>query len=49
MLKEELSPMYVGLCNFHEIFLRGIVDLETVSKAIFKKYREGRNPLYHKG
>ena len=41
--------MYIGLYNFHETFLRGVVDLETVSKAIFKKYREGRNPLYRKG
>jgi hypothetical protein len=49
VLKEELGPMYVGLCNFHKIFLRDIVDLKTASKAVFKKCREGRNPLYHKG
>jgi hypothetical protein len=49
MLKEELGPIYVGLCNFHETFLRGVVDLKTASKAVFKKYKEGRNPLYCKG
>jgi hypothetical protein len=49
VLKEELGPMYVGLCNFHETFLRGVADLETASKAVFKKCGEGRNPLYRKG
>lgn len=49
VLKEELGPMYVGLCNFHETFLGGVADLETASKAVFKKCREGRNPLYRKG
>jgi hypothetical protein len=45
VLKEELGPMYVGLCNFHKTFLRGVADLKTASKAVFKKCREGRNPL----
>ena len=49
VLKEELGPMYVGLCNFHETFLRGVADIETASEAVFKKCREGRNPLYRKG
>ncbi|PMD53352.1 uncharacterized protein K444DRAFT_646753 [Hyaloscypha bicolor E] len=49
VLKEKLGPMYVGLCNFHETFLGGVADLKTVSKAVFKKCREGRNPFYYKG
>ncbi|PVH67822.1 hypothetical protein DL98DRAFT_442670, partial [Cadophora sp. DSE1049] len=49
VLKEELGPMYVGLCNFYETFLGGVADLETAFNAVFKKCREGRNLLYRKG
>jgi hypothetical protein len=49
MLKEKLGPMYIGLYNFQETFLGGVADLKTASKAVFKKCREGRNPLYRKG
>ncbi|PVH67806.1 hypothetical protein DL98DRAFT_555026 [Cadophora sp. DSE1049] len=45
VLKEELGPMYVGLCNFHETFLRGVADLETASKAVFKKCRRQKSTL----
>jgi hypothetical protein len=40
--------MYVGFYNFYEIFLRGIIDLETVSKVVFKKYKKSRNLFYCK-
>jgi hypothetical protein len=26
-LKEELDPVYVGLCNFHQTFLEGVADI----------------------
>jgi hypothetical protein len=26
-LEEELDPVYVGLCNFHQTFLEGVADI----------------------
>jgi hypothetical protein len=48
ILKEELGTIYINIPGFYIVFFRNIVDLETISKVIFKKYREGSNLLYYK-
>jgi hypothetical protein len=39
--------MYINIPGFYAAFFGDIIDLETVAKVIFKKYREGNNPLYY--
>jgi len=46
ILKEELGTIYIDIPGFYAAFFRGMADLETTSKVVFKKYREGSNPLY---
>ena len=46
VLKEELSPLYVGISNLYKVFFRRVEGLKVVSAAVFKKYKEGDNPLY---
>jgi len=48
ILKEELSPLYVGIPNLYKVFFSRVEDLKAVSAAIFKKYKEGDNLLYAK-
>jgi hypothetical protein len=49
ILKEELGPLYIGIPSFYKVFFKEIEGLKEVSAAIFKKYKEGDNPLYAKG
>jgi len=48
ILKEELETIYINIPSFYVVFFRNIVDLKTISKVVFKKYREGSNLLYYK-
>ena len=49
ILKEELGPLYIGISGLYKTFFRGVEGLEAVSAVIFKKCKEGDNPLYAKG
>ena len=49
ILKEELGPLYVGIPGLYKVFFRGVEDLKKASATIFKKCKEGDNPLYAKG
>ena len=46
VLKEELGSLYVGVPGFYEAFFREVRDLEAVGTAVFRKCKEGDNPLY---
>ena len=49
VLKEELGPLYVGIPSLYKAFFRGVEGLKEVSAAVFKKCKEGDNPLYAEG
>jgi len=49
ILKEELGPLYVGIPGLYKAFFREVEGLKEVSAAVFKKCKEGDNPLYAKG
>lgn len=49
VLKEELSPRYVGLPGFHETYFGDVLNLETASKAFFEDCSEGSSPLLNNG
>ncbi|KIW76742.1 hypothetical protein Z517_09186 [Fonsecaea pedrosoi CBS 271.37] len=49
VLKKELGALYVGLPRFHEAFFGRVADLEEVSAAVFKKCKEGNEPLFKDG
>jgi len=49
ILKEKLGPLYIGISGLYKAFFRGVESLKEASAAIFKKYKEGDNPLYAKG
>jgi len=49
ILKEELGPFYVGIPSLYKVFFRGVEGLKEVSVIVFKKCKEGNNPLYAKG
>jgi len=49
VLKEELGPLYVGTSGLYKAFFREVEGLKEVSAAIFKKCKEGDNPLYVEG
>lgn len=49
VLKMELGRLYVGLPNFHKTFFGGVLVLDTVSEAVFRKCSEGDNPLFIEG
>ncbi len=38
--------MYIDIPGFYAAFFGNVADLETASKVVFKKCREGSNPLY---
>jgi len=46
VLKEELGPLYVGISGLYKVFFKGVEGLKEVSAAVFKKCKEGDNPLY---
>jgi hypothetical protein len=48
VLKKELGPFYIGITGLYKVFFRGVEGLKEVSTAIFKKCKEGDNPLYTK-
>ena len=48
ILKEELSPFYIGIPNLYKAFFGGVEGLKVVSAAVFKKCKEGNNLLYAK-
>jgi hypothetical protein len=48
ILKEELGPLYIGIPGLYKVFFRGVEGLKEVSAVVFKKYKEGNNPLYAK-
>jgi len=49
VLKEELGPLYIGIPGLYKVFFRGVEGLKEVSAAVFKKCKEGDNPLYVEG
>ena len=48
VLKEELGPLYIGISGLYKAFFGEVEGLKAVSAAIFKKCKEGDNPLYTK-
>ena len=48
VLKEELGPFYMGIPSLYKAFFRGVEGLKEASAIIFKKCKEGDNPLYTK-
>lgn len=46
VLKEELGTMYIDIPGFYAAFFGDVTDLETASRVVFEKCREGSNPLY---
>jgi hypothetical protein len=49
ILKEELGPLYIGISGLYNAFFRDVEVLKEASAAVFKKCKEGDNPLYAKG
>ena len=48
ILKEELGPLYIRIPSLYKAFFREVEGLKVVSAAVFKKCKEGDNPLYAK-
>lgn len=46
VLKEELGPMYVGVPGFSEAFFGKVAGHGPAAQVVFKKRKEGDNPLY---
>jgi hypothetical protein len=46
VLKEELGPLYVRIPSLYKAFFRGVEGLKEASAVVFKKCKEGDNPLY---
>ena len=49
VLKEELGPLYIGIPGLYKVFFREVEGLKEASAVVFKKCKEGDNPLYTKG
>ena len=49
VLKKELGPLYIGIPGLYKAFFKGVEGLKEASAAVFKKCKEGGNPLYAKG
>jgi len=49
ILKKELGPLYIGIPSLYKAFFKKVEGLKKVSAAVFKKYKEGDNPLYTEG
>ena len=39
----------MGILRLYKVFFRGVEGLKEASTAVFKKCKEGDNPLYTKG
>jgi hypothetical protein len=48
ILKEKLGPLYIEIPGLYKVFFRGVKGLKEISTTIFKKCKEGDNPLYTK-
>ena len=48
ILKKKLGPFYIGIPGLYKTFFRGVKGLKKVNATVFKKYKEGDNPLYTK-
>ena len=48
VLKEELGPLYIRIPSLYKAFFKKVKGLKIISAAVFKKYKEGDNPLYTK-
>ena len=48
ILKEELGPLYIKIPSLYKAFFREVEGLKEISIAVFKKCKEGDNPLYTK-
>ena len=48
ILKKKLSSLYIGIPGLYKVFFRGVEGLKKASIAVFKKCKEGDNPLYIK-
>jgi hypothetical protein len=46
VLKEELGSLYVAVPGVFEAFFGKVAGLEQAAKAVFRKCKEGDNPLY---
>lgn len=49
VLKSELGPLYVEVCDFRSIFLEGVDGLAAASDAVFKRCTEGDDVLFTDG
>ncbi|KAK3383803.1 hypothetical protein B0T24DRAFT_688486 [Lasiosphaeria ovina] len=48
VLLRELGTLYIGL-PLYEIYFGGVAGLEAASKTVFKKCKDGSNPLFSNG
>ncbi|KAI9772444.1 MAG: hypothetical protein M1840_000647 [Geoglossum simile] len=49
-LKNELkSSLHIDIPGFFDVFFGVVTNLESVAEAVFRKCREGDNPLYKEG
>ena len=48
ILKKKLGLFYIEIPGLYKAFFRGVKGLKKASITIFKKYKEGDNPLYTK-
>ncbi|KKK19438.1 hypothetical protein AOCH_001322 [Aspergillus ochraceoroseus] len=46
VLKEELGSIFIGVPHFHDAFFGNIIGLEEEGRGLFRKLKEGDNPLY---
>jgi len=49
VLKKELGPFYMGIPSLYKAFFKEVEGLKEASAAVFKKCKEGGNPLYAEG
>ena len=49
ILKKELGPLYIGIPGLYKAFFKRVENFKKASAVVFKKYKEGDNPLYTKG
>ena len=49
ILKEKLGSLYIEISSLYKAFFREVEGLKKASTIIFKKCKEGDNPLYIKG
>ncbi|KAK4031194.1 hypothetical protein C8A01DRAFT_21554, partial [Parachaetomium inaequale] len=49
ILREELSPIYIGLRDFHETYFSSVPHLATALKTFFDNCLGGSSPLFDSG